>query len=208
MLPSRIPGLVKKLYYSLTWNMDDQDDRVYLTFDDGPTPGVTEPVLEILKSHKSTATFFCIGRNAERNPELCNRIREEGHVIGNHTYSHLNGMKTKNRFYFNDIQLAQSFVHSDIFRPPYGMIRTSQIRHLKGQFAIIMWDIMSYDYDPAVSKEKCLDNVISSLRPGSIVVFHDSLKASEKVLYALPGVLEVMEEKGWKGSPLIPQRGT
>lgn len=198
MLPSRTPALVKKLYYSLTWDMDGGTNAVFLTFDDGPTPGVTEPVLEILKSHQAKATFFCIARNAERNPGLCSRILAEGHRIGNHTYSHLNGMKTKNSDYFNDIELAQSYTPSNLFRPPYGMIRPSQIRHLKKQFSIIMWDIMSYDYDPAVSREKCLDNVISTLRPGSIIVFHDSVKASEKVLYALPRVLERVEGRGWR----------
>jgi peptidoglycan/xylan/chitin deacetylase (PgdA/CDA1 family) len=198
MLPSRTPGLVKKLYFGLTWDLYDIDDSVFLTFDDGPTPGVTEQVLDILKAYEASATFFCIGRNAERNPELCSRIRAEGHAVGNHTYSHLNGMKTKNKDYYSDIQLARSFTPSELFRPPYGMISPSQIRHLKKQYAIIMWDIMSYDYDPGVSKEKCLANVVSAVRPGSIVVFHDSVKASEKVLYALPGVLEGVRERGWK----------
>ncbi|MBN2275190.1 MAG: polysaccharide deacetylase family protein [Bacteroidales bacterium] len=208
MLPTRIPGLVKRLYHSLTWDLYNCTDSVFLTFDDGPTPGVTKQVLDILKAFDALATFFCIGRNAERNPELISMIRSAGHIIGNHTYSHLNGMKTRNRDYYNDIQLARSFTPSELFRPPYGMISPSQIKHLKKQYTIIMWDIMSYDYDPAVSREKCLDNVITSVRPGSVVVFHDSLKASEKVLYALPRVLEFVKEKGWKGSPLrLPIRG-
>ncbi len=198
MLPSRIPGLVKKLYYSLTWDLDGQGDTVFLTFDDGPTPGITEQVLDMLKTHEAHATFFCIGRNAERNPELVNRIRSEGHAVGNHTYSHLNGMKTKNRAYYSDIQLAQSFTPSQLFRPPYGMISPSQIRYLKKLYNIIMWDIMSYDYDPGVTGKKCLGNVMTTIKPGSIVVFHDSVKASEKLLYALPRVLEGVRERGWR----------
>jgi len=177
-------------------------DKVFLTFDDGPTPGITEQVLDILKTFAAGASFFCIGRNAERNPELIRRISAEGHTIGNHTYSHLNGMKTINRDYFNDIELAQSLVPSVLFRPPYGMIRPSQIRYLRKLFTIIMWDVMSYDYDAGVTKEKCLDNVLKNVRPGSIVVFHDSLKASGNVLYALPKVLEFLKDKKFKCMPI------
>ncbi|MBN1413641.1 MAG: polysaccharide deacetylase family protein [Bacteroidales bacterium] len=198
MLPSRTPYLVKKIYYHLTWDLPGYTNTVYLTFDDGPAPEVTGQVLEHLKKYDARATFFCIGRNTERYPDLYNRIRSEGHAVGNHTYSHLNGMKTKNVDYFNDIQLAQTFTPSDLFRPPYGMIRPSQIRHLRKLFTIIMWSVMSYDYDPDVTKEKCLSNILTNVRPGSIVVFHDSLKASEKVLYVLPRLLEFLKEKKYR----------
>ena len=198
MLSSRTPLLVKKIYNTLTWDIHDRDDTVYLTFDDGPTPDVTGQILDILKKYDARATFFCIGRNAERNPLLYNRIISEGHAVGNHTYSHLNGLKTKNNDYYNDIRLAQSITPSDLFRPPYGMIRPSQINYLRKLYTIIMWDIMSYDYDPGVSKEKCLANVLTTVRPGSIVVFHDSVKASEKVLYALPRVVEFLKEKKYE----------
>ena len=204
MQPAQTPTLVKKIYYSLTWDFHDHSDAVFLTFDDGPTPGITEQVLEILKTYGARASFFCIGRNAERNPELVRRISAEGHTIGNHTYSHLNGLKTNNRDYFNDIQLAHTLIQAGLFRPPYGMIRPSQIRYLRKLYTIIMWDVMSYDYDAKVTKEKCLDNVLKNVRPGSIVVFHDSLKASEKVLYALPGVLEFLKEKKYKCSSIKP----
>jgi peptidoglycan/xylan/chitin deacetylase (PgdA/CDA1 family) len=195
--------MVKKVYPSLTWDYHDQSNRIYLTFDDGPTPGITEQVLDILKTYVARASFFCIGRNAERNPELVNLIRSGGHSIGNHTYSHLNGLRTNNKDYFSDIQLAQSLIQADLFRPPYGMIRPTQIRYLKKLYTIIMWDVMSYDYDPDVSKEKCLDNGVKNVRPGSIVVFHDSLKASEKVLYALPRLLEFLKEKNYECSAII-----
>jgi peptidoglycan/xylan/chitin deacetylase (PgdA/CDA1 family) len=202
MQPAQTPALVKKIYYSLTWDFRVLGDEVLLTFDDGPTPGITEQVLDILKTCGAGASFFCIGRNAERNPELIRRINEEGHTIGNHTYSHLNGMKTRNRDYFDDIELARSLVPAGLFRPPYGMIRPSQIRYLRKLYTIIMWDVMSYDYDAGVTKEKCLDNVLKNVKPGSIVVFHDSLKASEKVLFALPKVLEFLKEKKYKCLPI------
>jgi peptidoglycan/xylan/chitin deacetylase (PgdA/CDA1 family) len=194
----RTPKMVKKVYPSLTWDFHDHSNEVFLTFDDGPTPGITEQVVDILKTYGAYASFFCIGRNAERNPELIKRIRTEGHTIGNHTYSHLNGMKTNNKDYFNDVQLAQSLIQAGLFRPPYGMIRPSQIRYLRKLYSIIMWDVMSYDYDADITKEKCLDNVSKNVRPGSIVVFHDSLKASERVLYALPQVLDFLKEKNFK----------
>jgi peptidoglycan/xylan/chitin deacetylase (PgdA/CDA1 family) len=198
MQPAKTPFFIKKIYFSLNWDFRNNSDAVYLTFDDGPTPGITEQVLDILKAYDAGASFFCIGRNAERNPDLIKLIRTEGHTVGNHTYSHLNGMKTHNKDYFNDIQLAQSVIPATLFRPPYGMIRLSQIRFLRQKYTIIMWDVMSYDYDEGISAEKCLDNVLANVRPGSIVVFHDSLKASKKVLYALPEVLEFLKKKKFK----------
>jgi peptidoglycan/xylan/chitin deacetylase (PgdA/CDA1 family) len=206
MLPPRTPFLVKKIYPGMTWDLNSDNNTVYLSFDDGPTPGVTEKVLDILKTYNIRATFFCIGRNAERYPDLFSRIISEGHSIGNHTYSHLNGFKTGNKDYYNDIQLAGTVTPSDLFRPPYGMIRPSQINYLRKRFKIIMWDIMSYDYDPETANEKCLSNVLTSLRPGAIVVFHDSVKASEKVLYALPKVLEFLKENKFTCSPIYPTR--
>lgn len=192
----RTPALVKKLFHNLTWDFHSRPKEVFLTFDDGPTPGVTERVLDILGHCGAGASFFCIGRNAERNPELIRRIRSEGHTIGNHTYSHLNGLKTNNRNYFKDIQLASTLIPSSLFRPPYGMIRPSQVRCLQDFYTIIMWDVMSYDYDARITSEQCLNNVLINIRPGSIVVFHDSLKAAERMLSALPRVLDFVSMKG------------
>jgi peptidoglycan-N-acetylglucosamine deacetylase len=204
MQPTRTPELIKKIFFSLTWDFHGRYDEVFLTFDDGPTPGITEQILDILKKYSAGASFFCIGRNAERNPELIRRIKAEGHTIGNHTYSHLNGLKTSNRIYFNDIQLARTLIPAVLFRPPYGMIRPSQLLRLQKMYTIIMWDVMSYDYSSGITKEKCLANVLKNVRPGSIVVFHDSIKASEKVLYALPGVLEFLKEKKYKCRSIKP----
>jgi peptidoglycan/xylan/chitin deacetylase (PgdA/CDA1 family) len=203
MQPVRTPALIRKIGYNLTWNFRNRGDTVFLTFDDGPTSGITEQVLDILKTYGSEATFFCIGRNVERNPELISRIRNEGHTVGNHTYSHLNGLKTSNRDYFNDINLAQSLITSALFRPPYGLIRPSQVRYLHKLYTIIMWDVMSYDYDPDVTKKQCLNNVLKNVRPGSIVVFHDSVKASERVLFVLPELLKFLKGKNLRAVRLI-----
>jgi peptidoglycan/xylan/chitin deacetylase (PgdA/CDA1 family) len=192
---ARIPGILKKIYPGLTWNIRGGARVLYLTFDDGPTPEITDQVLSILAGYSARATFFCIGRNAERHPEILRRIMDAGHAVGNHTYSHLKGWYTPNAEYYEDIELASRFVPSGLYRPAYGMITPAQIRYLKQRFQIVMWDVMSYDFDPATPKEKCLSNVIRYARPGSVIVFHDSLKASTNLLYALPRVLEYFGEK-------------
>jgi peptidoglycan-N-acetylglucosamine deacetylase len=193
----RIPGILKKIYPGLTWNIPGRDRVLYLTFDDGPTPDITDRVLHILAASNARATFFCIGRNAERHPEILRRIRDAGHAVGNHTYSHLKGWYTSNRGYYEDIDLASQFVPSDLYRPAYGMITPSQIRYLKLRFQIVLWDVMSYDFDPSTSNEKCLSNVIRHGRPGSVIVFHDSVKASANLLYTLPRVLEYFGGEGF-----------
>ncbi|MBN2348496.1 MAG: polysaccharide deacetylase family protein [Bacteroidales bacterium] len=197
MIPSRTPIFLKKLYYSLIWNIPNKNNEIYLTFDDGPTPEITPEVLAILKQYKAKATFFCIGKNAEQHPEIYKQIQDSGHTIGNHTYSHLKGWKTKNQEYFNDIKHAQSVIPSVLFRPPYGKIKRSQLKKLINFYKIIMWDVLSQDYDANISNEKCLQNVIQNTRSGSIIVFHDSVKASERMLYALPKVLEYFSEKNF-----------
>jgi peptidoglycan/xylan/chitin deacetylase (PgdA/CDA1 family) len=194
----RIPGILKKIYPGLTWNIPGGDRVLHLTFDDGPTPEITDRVLKILAPSNARATFFCIGRNAERHPEILRRIIDAGHAVGNHTYSHLKGWYTPDREYYEDIELASQFVPSHLYRPAYGMITPAQIRYLKQRFHIVLWDVMSYDFDPSTSNEKCFSNVTRYAGPGSIIVFHDSVKASENLLYALPRVLEYFGGKGFK----------
>ncbi len=171
---------------------------MYLTFDDGPTPDITAQVLSLLAASGAKATFFCIGRNAERHPEILRKITDAGHAAGNHTYSHLKGWYTPNREYYEDIELASQFVPSRLYRPAYGMITPAQISYLKQRFRIVLWDVMSYDFDPSTSKEKCLSNVIRNAGPGSVIVFHDSVKASASLLYALPRVLDYFGEEGYR----------
>jgi peptidoglycan/xylan/chitin deacetylase (PgdA/CDA1 family) len=197
MRPVRLPRILKKLYPEIIWDIPGQEQRIYLSFDDGPTPGVTAAVLEELARFGAKATFFCIGRNVERHPEIYNQITESGHATGNHTYSHLKGWFTSNREYFDDIQLATRFVPSVMYRPAYGMITPFQLRHLQQHYQIIMWDVMSYDFAAGVSPDKCLNNVLFHARSGSVIVFHDSVKASEKILYALPRVMEHFSERGF-----------
>jgi peptidoglycan/xylan/chitin deacetylase (PgdA/CDA1 family) len=200
----RLPWIVRRLYPGAVCHIPGEKS-IYLSFDDGPTPVVTGQVLEILKSFRATATFFCIGRNAERNPEIMDKIRAGNHRTGNHTYSHLKGWYTPNREYYEDIDLASRFVPSSLFRPAYGMITPVQARHLKKYFTLVLWDVMSYDFHPGTSREKCLDHVIRHTRQGSVVVFHDSLKASEKLLYALPRMLEHFSRLGYSFE-VLPER--
>jgi len=186
---------LKKVYHNLTWDFYGKTDAVFLTFDDGPTPGVTDTILDILKKYNAVATFFCKGMNVEQNQVLYNRILTEGHAVGNHSYSHPKGWYTKNRVYYNDIARARNFIDSDLFRPPHGKITFPQSWHIRKTYKIIMWDIMSFDFDPDTSVKECTDHVLNHVRPGSIITFHDSQKASEKVIHSLPMVLDGMIEK-------------
>lgn len=193
----RIPRPAKALCPSVTWEIMDGGPSLYLTFDDGPTPVITAKVLDILEQYHAKATFFCIGRNVERHPDIYRQVVSAGHATGNHTYSHLKGWFTPDSEYYADIALAAHFVPSALYRPAYGMITPGQLRHLRKQYRIVLWSIMSYDFAYNTSPQQCLKNVIQYARPGSVIVFHDSVKASEKVLYALPRVLEHFTEKGW-----------
>lgn len=193
----RIPGILKKAFPDITWEVSSEKPALYLTFDDGPTPGVTPEVLSVLARFGASATFFCIGRNVERHPDCYQEILTAGHVTGNHTYSHLKGWFTPDREYYLDISLAAQFIRSGLYRPAYGMITPRQLRHLKNTYKIVLWDIMSYDFAYNTTPDQCLNQVIRHARPGSVIVFHDSLKASEKLLYALPKLLEYFGEKGY-----------
>jgi len=192
----KTPWYLKSVYPSLTWDMPSAK-TLYLTFDDGPVAGVTDNVLDILQQYDARATFFCIGDNVQKHPALFERIRSSGHTIGNHTYHHLNGWKTDNNDYYEDVQLCNKLVASKLFRPPYGRIRYSQIQELKKQYAIIMWDVLSGDFDTTIDGEECISNVTANAVEGSIVVFHDSEKAKDRVLQSLPAVLEHFSKKGF-----------
>ena len=172
-----------------------EGSTVYLTFDDGPTGPLTEEILSILKQYKARATFFCVGENVKKNPELFRKIQIEGHATGNHTHHHLNGWKTPVKDYLADIKEAAGYIPSRLFRPPYGRIKRSQVRAVGLDYRIIMWTALSMDYDPKVSPEECLKISIAGLKPGSILVFHDNQKAAEKVRYALPRFLEYLQMK-------------
>lgn len=204
LIPAKTPGFVKSIFPNFIWNIDTNDNVIYLTFDDGPTPEVTHWVLEQLHNYNAKATFFCIGNNIEKYPETFNAVIQKGHTIGNHTYNHLKGWKHNTKTYVKDVEKTNQIIkftasiESSLFRPPYGKCKTKQAKQLQSLgYKIIMWDVLSFDWDASITNEECLNNVISSAKKGSIIVFHDSIKASQHLVYTLPKVLKHYSEKGF-----------
>ena len=193
----KTPYIAKLVYPSLVWDMPSDDNKIYITFDDGPDPEVTPIVLKMLDDYNAKATFFCVGENVNKFPDTYALLKQNGHAVGNHSYNHFNGWKTPNREYYKNINLAAELINTKLFRPPYGRISPSQIKHLKKEFRIIMWSALSYDFDTRISKETCLDLSIKNSVAGTIIVFHDSQKAKVKMLYALEGFLKYFTKKGF-----------
>lgn len=203
--PTTTPKVVKSLFPSLVWNIPTTSKELYLTFDDGPTPKITDWTLDILKAYNAKATFFCIGKNVISNPDTFKRILEEGHTIGNHTNDHVKGWQTSKEEYLNNVALcntaftSQNLDKTSLFRPPYGQIKPKQIKAIQElDYKIIMWDVLAIDWDVDISEETCLQNVINNAKSGSIVVFHDSVKAARNMQYALPKVLDHFSKQGYK----------
>ena len=190
--------LMRKFYSSALWRVPTKEKKIFLTFDDGPVPEITPWVLSELKRFNAKAIFFCVGENIEKHPDIFRQIISEGHSIGNHTYNHLNGWKTKTKEYLDNIKKFDAGIQPlttnsklpTIFRPPYGRMKQSQYSALTTQYSVIMWDVLSGDFDEKTSEEKCLQNVLNKTRKGSIVVFHDSMKAKKNLKYVLPKFLE------------------
>lgn len=260
----KTPSILRTSFPNYIWNVKTNEKVLYLTFDDGPTPQITQQVLSILEQYKAKATFFCIGKNIEENTDVFNQIVVKGHSLGNHTYDHLNGWKTDTESYIENTLMAQEVINAEcgvqsgeeiqsskfkvdseieveveheirntelksqitnyksqdsnvtssavekynpklltlnskLFRPPYGRIKPQQAKQLQKQnYKIIMWDVLSYDWEKKISKEQVLQNIISKTKSGSIIVFHDSKKAAKNMLYALPKVLDYFSEKGYR----------
>lgn len=199
----KTPFWLKKIYSSYYWDINTQEKILYLTFDDGPHPTATPFVLYQLQQYNAKATFFCIGKNVIAHPNIYAQIIADGHLTGNHTHNHLNGWKTETKVYLENIKLAEQQIRSSLFRPPYGRIKREQGKLLISKdfdgrgYNIIMWDVLSGDFDNKISPEKCLANVTRKATNGSIIVFHDSEKAFKNMSYALPNVLEFFSEKGY-----------
>jgi peptidoglycan/xylan/chitin deacetylase (PgdA/CDA1 family) len=186
----RPPLLLRKIYKNSVWRMSKTESVIYLTFDDGPIPELTPWVLDVLKKYQVKATFFCVGENISKNPEIFSRIKNEGHQIGNHTYNHIKGWKTKQTDYIENVEKCEVLTQTKLFRPPYGRIKKSQFKTLEKNYKVIFWDVLSYDYDKLTSPKKCLQNSIKYTRNGSIIVFHDNIKAEENIKFALPHYIE------------------
>lgn len=205
---TRTPALVRALYKSCVWKLNPSTPTVYLTFDDGPYPKATSYALEQLRKYNAKATFFCIGKNVQAHPDVYQEIFHEGHAVGNHTQDHLNGMKTRTRLYVDNVLEASRHIDSRLFRPPYGKIKRSQIKAIREKIPgvkIIMWDVLSGDFDTELSPQSCLQNVLFKARSGSIIVFHDSEKAWERMQFALPRVLEHFSRKHIKMEALFAE---
>lgn len=193
--------LIKLIFKNQIWKIPAQNKTLYLTFDDGPIPEVTPWVLEVLKHYNVKATFFCIGDNVRKYPEILEHVISQGHSIGNHTFNHLKGWKHSKKEYTNNVLACSNVLptNTSLFRPPYGKITPTQSKYLRRLgYKIIMWDVLSMDYDTTTTKTVCLANVIDNVEDGSIIVFHDSIKAFKNLKYVLPKSLEILKKRGYK----------
>lgn len=206
MYLTKTPTFVQNFFPNFTWKIPTSEKVLYLTFDDGPIPEVTPWVLDQLKQYDAKATFFAVGDNIRKHPEIFESVKAEGHTLGNHTFNHLNGWQTDNVAYFHNVRNGARMVDSDLFRPPYGKLTSRQVQFLQRHYRIVMWDILSGDFDPNVSKEQCLINVTGQAKPGSIIVFHDNIKSFEKLEYVLPRVLEHFSALGYQFEALIAKK--
>lgn len=194
----KTPKLLHSLYRDAVWVLPNSNQTIYLTFDDGPVDGITAECLDILAKYDAKATFFCVGENVKKNAQLFDRITKEGHAVGNHSQQHLKGWSTPDDMYFENVEACNQLVQSSLFRPPYGKIKRTQLKKLKEDYKIIMWDVLSGDFDPKVTVGQCVENVVKNTDSGSIIVMHDNEKCGQKMLSALPQILETLKEKGFK----------
>ena len=194
-----IPHWVQNMYKDRIWEVETKEKQLFLTFDDGPHPSHSLFVLDELKKYNAKATFFCIGKNVAAYPDVYKRMIEDGHKVGNHSQDHLNAWKTPNDLYLENIAEARNYIHSNLFRPPYGKINSFLVKQLTNlyQLKTVMWSVLSYDFDQTISSERCLQNVLLNSKAGSVIVFHDSKKAEQNLKYVLPKTLAFLNENGY-----------
>ncbi|MBN2805800.1 MAG: polysaccharide deacetylase family protein [Prolixibacteraceae bacterium] len=202
-----LPDWITSMFPEAIWSLPTGNKVIYLTFDDGPVPEVTPQVLEILRSYNIKACFFMVGENAARYPWLMEQIKKEGHSVGNHTYNHIQGIRSKNSTYLDNIKKADQYIRSNMFRPPHGTLKRGQYRTIVQQYKLVMWDVVSCDYDASITPDDCVKNVIDFVKDGSIITFHDSLKAKKNVLEALPKTIEYLLNEGYRFEKIeFPQK--
>jgi peptidoglycan/xylan/chitin deacetylase (PgdA/CDA1 family) len=199
----KTPGIFKKMYPDFLWNIPCEEQTIYLTFDDGPTPQITNWVLDLLNQYNAKATFFLIGKNIVSNPTLLDRIKKEGHVIGNHTFDHLKGRSTASKEYLDNFNKCQELVDSNLFRPPYGSLKSKQAKLIKPNAKVVMWDVLAYDWDQNLETDLAIEKIKTATQPGSIIVFHDTKKAEKNLKIMLPILLEFWTKKNF-GFQKIP----
>lgn len=204
---ARPPAILRNLYPDALWRVKTNEKKIYLSFDDGPVPGATPAALSILKEQNVPATFFCVGENVNRHPDIYRRLLNEGHRTGNHTMHHLDGWINPAMRYLRDVQACSGLVQPGLFRPPYGRMRRSQFKAIKRKYQVVMWDVLSCDFDQSLAREHVLEISLMFSRPGSIVVFHDSEKAQHTMLWVLPRYIAEMKAQGYSFG-IIPQPGS
>jgi len=208
-LPARVPQWLKMLYPKRIWQMDVHEKTLFISFDDGPHEIITPQVLDILAKNRAKATFFCLGKNVLQHPSIFERIIAEGHAVGNHSHHHLNGWKSTDEEYMDDVVAASRWIPSNLFRPPYGRLKSSQARRLQAAgFKVVMWGVLSADYNKKISKEKCAVRVSKHIEPGAIVLFHDSEKAANNMLHALEMLLKNATEQGFRFEAMPYKKGS
>jgi peptidoglycan-N-acetylglucosamine deacetylase len=196
------PKVLRRLFPDAWWSIGQAENAVYLTFDDGPVPEATPWVLDLLEKENIKATFFCVGENVSKYPELYRRIIDAGHSTGNHTFNHLQGIKCDNQFYYDNIAKASRLIDSNLFRPPHGLMKPEQYRHLKRTYRVVMWDILSMDHHSAFTPEMTIRTIERFVKQGSVITFHDSVKTLEKLRIILPAVIKMLKDNGFQPLPI------
>ncbi|HYX07726.1 MAG TPA: polysaccharide deacetylase family protein [Bacteroidales bacterium] len=200
----QIPAFIHSLFPGITWRIPGPGKKIYLTFDDGPTPGITEEVLSLLEEFNASATFFCTGKQVQKHPDLFLKIREKGHAVGNHSFSHPDGFRSSPKKYVADVLKAAELIQSSFFRPPFGRMKPGQFKMLRREFSVIMWSVMAYDFNPENTPEDCFRLVRQNCKPGSIIVFHDTKQASGNLFDTLRLTLAHFTARGYAFPALLP----